>query len=316
MENIIKVMSLFGINKKISKIEHIGTGHINLTFKITYDSNESYILQRINAGVFSAPEKIMHNIYLICGFLPNTLRFLTCSENYYAKLNNFVWRAYQYVENSICYDILPDIKHIYGFGRSVGEFHLFSSKADPSKFYETIPGFHDTSARLKKALSVKNSRFDDLHMFFEKALYYAGAAAIKSGDLIVAHSDVKCSNLLFDKISNEPLMLIDLDTVMPGYAMNDFGDGARSACITNGKADIDKYEAYRSGYFSEYKNLSKEQCFLGTVCMASELAARYYCDFAENGNYFSDKTPEQKLSRCRELASLAVSFTELESRLI
>ena len=124
----------------------------------------------------------------------------------------------------------------------------------------------------------------------------------------VTHNDVKCSNVLLDKETHNGICLIDFDSVMSGLYVYDFGDGARSGCITDNLFDINKFKKYAEGYFSMIRLYKPEDYFLGMICITAELAARYFYDFLSGENYFKDKTSVQKLSRCLELIKTAKSI--------
>lgn len=313
MEKINEILKMFGLSTDILKIEKINSGHINRTYKIIYSPQENYILQRINGNVFTKPEEIMSNIEGICNCLKGKVccpEFIKHKNKNYIISNNEMWRTYKYIENSVSYNALEDIDKIYEFGRITGEFHKLTENLNTDNFYGVINNFHNTSFILKNLIKLRQEAYGSEFNFFEKSLQYSKSLDKKHLPLRVTHNDVKCSNVLFDIKSGKGITLIDFDTVMPGLTVYDFGDGARSACVTDNKFNIEKFEAYCSGYFS-FVNFGKaEDYFLALYNITAELSARYFHDFLVSGNYFSDKTPEQKLERSRQLITLAESILE------
>ncbi len=304
---------MFGLSEGLLKVEKINSGHINSTYKIIYSDDMRYILQRINGNVFKNPEEIMSNINGVCECLKGKVscpEFLKCKDKNYIMCNNEMWRIYRYIGNSVSYISLDDNEKIFEFGRVVGNFHSLTQKLDTDKFYRIIENFHNTTHILKKLLQIGNDKYKSEFEFFQRMLDFSKALDDKKLPLNVTHNDVKPSNVLFDRKSGKGITLIDFDTVMPGLAVYDFGDGARSACITENKLDLQKLEAYCNGYFSCVNPDEAENYFLGMLCISAELSARYFEDFVTDGNYFADKTSEQKLFRCRELIQTAESILE------
>lgn len=313
MERILNVLKMFGLSENTDKVKKINSGHINSTYKIIYSDCSSYILQRINGNVFKKPEEIMSNIDGVCECLKGKVccpEFLKCNNKNYVMLDGEMWRIYKYIGNSVSYITLDDVDMIYEFGRVAGNFHYHTQSLDTSKFYTIIENFHNTTYILKKLLQIRNDRYKWDFEFFERMLVFSQLLDSKKLPLKVVHNDVKPSNMLFDNSSGRGITLIDFDTVMPGLEIYDFGDGARSACITENKFDSEKFRAYCKGYFSFITPTESENYFLGMLCITSELAARYFYDFITDGEYFSDKTSKQKLSRCRELIQTAESIFE------
>ncbi len=319
MKEIHEVLKLFTLPSENFRTEKINSGHINSTYKIIYSDSRKYILQRINGKVFKNPEEIMSNIKRITSCLKGRVQcpeFMKYRDKNYIMRENEMWRIYPYIENSASYVTLDDNSKIREFGRVTGEFHSLAKTLDTEKFYSTLENFHDTQFILAELFTVKNDNYKREFEFFEKMQTYAKTLAEKNLTLSVTHNDVKCSNVLFDRKTGKGITLIDFDTVMPGLAVYDFGDGVRSACITKSRLDLQKFTEYCNGYFSCNKPEECENYFLGTLCITFELSARYFTDFLKNGNYFSDKTSLQKLERCRELICTAESIVESKSAFI
>ncbi len=319
MKKISEILVMFGLSAEITSIEKINSGHINSTYKIIYSPSEKYILQSINGFVFKHPEMIMSNIEGICNCLKGKVHcpeFLKYQDRNYIMCDNEMWRVYRYIGNSVSYNTLDNSDKLFEFGRVTGEFHKLSENLDTDKFHTVIENFHNTEHILHNLLALKNSEYKTEFDFFERSLELSEMLTDKKLPLNVTHNDVKCSNVLFDASNGKGITLIDFDTVMPGLTVYDFGDGARSACVTQNAIDIEKFAAYCKGYFSQIMPQSAENYFLGMYCITSELAARYFHDFLTDENYFADKTPSQKLMRSRELISLAESILSEKENII
>lgn len=313
MKNLLNILKLFGLNNKIKSIKQINSGHINSTYIVIYSDGKSYILQKLNSFVFKNPDKIMFNINLVCDKLKYTCNcpiFLESNNKNYITINNEIWRIYSYIENSVSYNNLDNLNYIFEFGKVISSFHKATESIDTSRLYITIKNFHDSVWHINRLLKLINNKHDEYFAFFSKSLKYAEILKNKKLSLKVTHNDVKCSNVLFDKNSGKGITLIDLDTVMPGLRVHDFGDGARSSCITNNKININKFKAYCKGYFSSVEVDCAEDFFLGMICITSELSARYLYDYLSNENYFSNKLPCEKFQRCNDLIKLSNSIED------
>ncbi|MBQ8434690.1 MAG: phosphotransferase [Oscillospiraceae bacterium] len=318
MKKILEILKVFGLPYTNIKTEKINSGHINSTYKIIYSDGNCYILQRINGDVFKKPEEIMSNTDRICRCLDNKVRcpeFLSCKDKNYIIDEGQMWRIYHYIDNSESFISLDDNRKIYEFGRVVGEFHSLTANLNADDFYNVIEDFHNTSFILGDIINKKSDSYLSEYSFFERMLEYSRRLDEKNLPLNVTHNDVKPSNVLFEKSSGKGITLIDFDTVMPGFFVYDFGDGARSACISENQLDLDKFKSYCKGYFSNVCHESTENYFLGMLCITAELAARYFRDYLSGGNYFSDKTPDEKLQRCRELIKTAESICEKQTEI-
>jgi thiamine kinase-like enzyme len=315
MKTLVNAALSLGLKSDYTSIEKINTGHINRTYRIIYSKNESYILQELNKNAFKNPDKVMSNIDKLCRVLKNEdsnkftfPEYLKCENKNYVKLCDSVWRGYRYIGNSVSYESFDDIKLLYGFGRTLGNFHKLTELADISDFNVTVADFHNTLLKLKKLDLLMNEKNTKEFEFFKDMKNYAKQLKLKKLPFKVTHNDVKCSNTLFDENSGKCITLIDFDTVMPGLRVYDFGDGARSGCITDNKIDLNKFDEYCKGYFSVISDGEPDDYFFGMICITAELSARYCIDYLSNENYFHDKTPQQKFKRCSELIETARSI--------
>ena len=318
----------------------IQTGNINSTYKVTFKEEsgklKSYIFQKINSVVFKKPEEIMENIDRVTSHIRNKYPDELClhfhhteeGKNYTYDEDGSFWRVMNYVD-SITFDSCDNLAIISATGEAFGCFLLKLSDFDGSVLHETIPDFHNTRKRL-------DTLFDDIAKdeygrtdecteeieYISSVRYKAGKLSDKynNGDfpIRVTHNDTKSNNVLFDKITKRPLVVIDLDTVMPGMAMYDFADAVRFICNTSVEDEPDirrvyfdtsKFRAFCKGFLGAVKNfLTKEEIdslVLATFSITIELASRFLDDYITGDKYFKVNYPGHNLVRTRCQLQLA-----------
>lgn len=319
-----------------------GNGHINDTY-IAGD----FIIQKINTSVFKNPEELMSNILEVTSYLRKklsdngedpergTLTVIPTTEgkSYYTASDNTVYRVYKLIENSISYDkITPELlyKAAYGFGY----FQKLLSDFDSGRLYETIPDFHNTPKRyealmravstdaygrardVKGELEYVNSRRDQLSVVID---------GLNDGSIPtrVTHNDTKINNVLLDRDSGEYVAVIDLDTVMPGSLLYDYGDAVRSAANLAAEDERDlsrvgiNYENVRSFTEGFLKSIGdgitpKEISLLifSVKLIAMELGIRFLTDYLSGDTYFKTTREGQNLDRARCQLRLAQCVEE------
>lgn len=328
----------FCLPGSIAAVRRTGNGNINHTYHVTLENGEDYIFQKINTSVFRNPAEIMENIARVtahirgkCGARPCLGFLCTESGENYTVIGKEYWRAAPYID-SVTPDTCLTPGVIRGTGEAFGEFQRQLADFDGSVLHETIPGFHDTHRRLdtlfahaKEGTDMKNARVFEtageltrLRTYYKEASllsdrYRAGAFPVR-----VTHNDTKANNVLFDRETLRPLTVIDLDTVMPGMAMYDFGDAVRYLANTaaEDEADLTKVS------FSEERFAHFAEGFLGTVrdtltadelrnmvrgafSVTVELAARFLDDYLCGDVYFRTDYAEHNLVRARNQLCLA-----------
>ena len=312
----------------------ITQGNINATYKVTYRTGNKktkpYLFQKINTNVFKNPVEIMNNIDRITShiskYYPNetVLHFhhTDSGDNFYFDGKNSFWRIMDYVD-SITYDVCEDPSVIAATGEAFGHFQMQLSDFDGSVLYETIPDFHNTRKRLDTffahVLEDSCGRVQEV----KEEIAYISSVRLKAGELSdrfargefpvrVTHNDTKCNNVLFDRITKRPLVVIDLDTVMPGMAMADFGDAVRSIANTAKEDepdlsrvhfDIAKFRAFCKGYIGQVKTVLTESeinaLVLAAFSITVELATRFLDDYITGDTYFKTNYPGHNLVRTR-----------------
>lgn len=339
-EKLLKIAGNFPFKGEIIEIKRTGSGHINSTYLVTCtDSNVNYqyILQLINPAVFKKPDELMSNVMNVTSFLRNkivldggnpereTLTFLYTKDNspYYRDEDGACWRAYNYIGACTTYDKGDDPVKMLRSAKAFGVFQKRLADYPIDNLFETIPNFHNTPARydqLREAIANNAAgRLDLVKDEIEFALSREKDASkltdmIKAGELPirVTHNDTKINNVLFDLITNEAFCVIDLDTVMPGLSLYDFGDGIRSGAATADEDeqnldkfnfDLNLYYAYAEGFLSEAataltQNEVDNMAFAAKL-MTLECGVRFLTDYLNGDVYFGIKYPEHNLVRCR-----------------
>ena len=247
----------FRLPGDFASAEPWGSGHINDTFRATWGGNgepRRYIHQRINDHVFPDPQAVMRNIAAVTGHVRTKLeaagtddldrRVLTLvpardGRDFHVDAEGHYWRTYLFVEKSRSVDLMEGSGQAFKAGRAFGEFLVLLSDYDGPRLVETISGFHDTPRRfanfvraLEKDAQGRAAGCQAEATALLATEKQAGAiAALHDRGLLperIVHNDTKLNNLLLDEQTGEPLCVIDLDTVMPGYALHDFGDLVRT----------------------------------------------------------------------------------------
>lgn len=337
LKNIIEA---FPFNGELTSIESTDTGLINSTYMLTFsDGNQDfqYVLQKINTNVFKKPDELMSNIMNVTGFLRNkinlsggnaareTLTFLYTKDNspYYLDENGGCWRSYIYISKCYTCDKIDSEVKAFRSGKAFGKFQRMLSDYPAANLFETIPHFHDTPSRysdLKNAVDENLSgRLQEIQAELSFALdrekdasKLVDLAAEGKIPMRVTHNDTKINNVLFDSITNEAICVIDLDTIMPGLSLYDFGDSIRSGAVTSDEneqdlnkygLDINLFKSYTEGFLSEAGHALNEEeianLAFSAKLMTLECGVRFLTDYLNGDTYFKTEYPEHNLVRCR-----------------
>ena len=333
----------------LSSYEEIQTGNINRTYRVRFRTDNgaesSYIFQKINTSVFEHPAEIMENIGRVTAHIREKcpgqpyLHFHSADtgKNYAVRDHEF-WRAADWID-SVTFDSCEDHNVIRAVGEAFGGFQTLLSDFDGSVLHETIPGFHDTRQRLDRlfADARRNSagRTPDVQTeLYRLRLYYKEACVLsdryRRGEfpIRVTHNDTKANNVLFDRETLHPLTVIDLDTVMPGMAMIDFGDAVRFLANTAAEdepdlskvsLDEEKFAAFADGFLGQVRGALTPaeiaSMVRGVFTVTAELAARFLDDYINGDVYFKVNYPEHNLIRARCQLHLAEDIFAKAERL-
>ncbi len=343
--NMLKNVSAnYNLKGELAEYHCCVSGHINDTYRVEFiivknsDIYKEYIFQRMNDYVFKEPIKVMDNIKAITMHIKSKQTESDCGiinfiDNNDGKNYTFYegryWRVCPFVENSVSYEFADDAKVLNSAGYAFGRFQYLLSDFPMDKLHETIPDFHNTKKRLNDFFDMVAldpfGKVKDLKKeieFFEK--YRSLASTLvnmeEKGELPlrVIHNDTKYNNILMDKDTCKPLCVIDLDTVMPGLTMYDFGDAIRFAANTavEDETDLSKvglnmenYKEFTKGFISASKDfLTKNELdnmALGAIVITIELASRFLADHINGDKYFRIHRENHNLDRARCQIKLA-----------
>lgn len=321
--------------------ERFGNGHINETYRLVTDRNAPYILQKINRHVFRDVQVLMRNIAAVTSHLatkePDPRRVLTLvptvtGGDCWTDDAGEVWRVYRFVERSVC---LERAEHPAAFeesGVAFGRFQRMLSDFPAETLAETIPRFHDTPNRFRQLHSAidadASGRVREARAEIDAALAYEDGAGfmtdlLRRGELPlrVTHNDTKLNNVLFDAETRAQLCVIDLDTVMPGLAANDFGDAIRFGASTaaEDERNLDRvrlslphYGAFARGFLGacgeSLTPLELETLPYGAKLMTLENGIRFLADYLSGDVYYHTTREGQNLDRCRTQLRLLREF--------
>lgn len=335
-----KVASLFS-EVEIKATEVIVAGHINNSYLVSTFGNDKYILQKINQNVFKNPGGVIANLikindYLIALDYPYQvakLLYTKKEEPYFIEKTNF-WRAIEYIENSRNILVCPNRETAFYTGKAYGHFIKSLSGFEQRKIEIVIPDFHDPQKRYTELeLSIKtnfDNRVIEAGELIEKAIKYKDIISeykqvTKDLPIRMVHNDTKLSNLLFNIDLSEVKAIIDLDTVMPGYLINDFGDMVRSICnpaeedemdLKKVVFNVDYYIALRNGFLNGLcEIISKEEesaLTIGIKAVIYTQFIRFLSDYLNGDNYYSLTYQDQNLKRARVQSHLLIQVIDLE----
>lgn len=326
----------FKVEGDIKEVSPYGNGHINETYLLTTDKKR-YILQRMNNTIFTKPEELMENVAGVTEFLREKIKKrggdteretmnivkTSADENFYIDDAGRYWRCYQFVENTLCYEQIESKEDFYACGLAFGKFQGLLSDYPAYKLHETIENFHNTAWRYENFLKAieedragrKESVLSEIDFFKAQYPFIKEVCDMEAGGgipLRVTHNDTKLNNILFDKDSKEGICVIDLDTVMPGYSINDFGDsirfGANTALederdLSLVSCDLDLFEAFAKGFIraADGALTDTELTYLpkGAMIMTLECGMRFLTDHLNGDVYFRIHRENHNLDRSR-----------------
>jgi len=345
------VAGRFQFRGEVSALEPHGNGHINDTYLVTCrvpGASVRYVLQHINRNVFRDPSAVMQNIERVTAHLAAQLagepdrarRALGLiptrdGRNWYEDENGETWRAYQYIENARSYEAVTSTEQAIQAARAFGRFQHQLANLPPPRLREPIPDFHHTPKRfaaLQKAVAadVKNrARLAQSEIEFCLAREPIADVLLKANlPERITHNDTKFNNVLLDDATGESICVIDLDTVMPGVALFDFGDMVRT---TTSPADEDEqdlskvtmqfpmFEALVRGYVEaagQFLTAPELQflAFSGKL-ITYELGMRFLADYIAGDTYFKIHREGHNLDRARTQFKLIESIESQEEKM-
>ncbi len=342
MNPLFSVLEKFQIEGQIESCEKYGNGHINDTYLAVAKPYHRYILQRINTSIFRDVENLMKNISSVTSFLgkkgsdPRSVLTLvpTKEGNMYLSTEDGAFRLYEFVEDSLCLERPESTEDFYQCAVAFGKFQRDLADFPAEELSETIPNFHNTPKRyadfcraVEEDVCGRRKEVEkEIEFIKERVEFYSVLLdANKEGllPLRVSHNDTKCNNVLLDAKTREGLCVIDLDTVMPGFSVTDFGDSIRFGASTGAEDekdlskvnfDMTLYTAYVKGFLEGCGgSLPESEMMLlpeGAKMMTIECGMRFLADYLQGDVYFKTAYPEHNLVRFRTQQKLVLGMEE------
>ena len=332
MKEFKAIAEKFALEGEIKDIAPYGEGHINLTLLVTTDKKR-YIMQKMNPNVFPDAEGLMNNI---CGVTKHlqargveTLVVVPTADGEPYLRGEVGYRVYDFIENTITYQKVTDKEVFKNSGAAFGEFQNYLAEFDASSLVEVIKRFHDTPNRFENFKAALDAdafgRAKDCKPEIDFVLSHADTygtvmAGLADGTipLRVTHNDTKLNNILMDAETGKARAVIDLDTIMPGSMLFDFGDSIRFGASTAAEDeqdlskvhfDIELFRAYAEGYCGAVKDsiTAREAELLpyGSYLMTIECGMRFLTDYLSGDTYFATKYEGHNLVRARTQIKLA-----------
>ena len=338
-EKLLEVSRLFRIEYEYLGYETIQMGNVNRTYKVNFKlpdgTPKSFLVQNVNTYAFRNPIGLMDNIDQVTehirakkpGQLALHFHHTADRKTYVVDGNNF-WRMTNYVP-SITFNAVSDLEILRNAGKAFGEFQMDLHDFDIKKLIETIPGFHNTRQRYEKFIQSvqenKAGRADEVREEIDFLLSVQDMACRLTDlhlagelPLRVTHNDTKINNVLFHPETSDAMIVIDLDTVMPGLMGHDFGDAIRFAanyveedCKEYDKVgvNLEVFRAFAEGFLSmtakTMTDMEVETLALSCFVLTAELATRFLADYLDGDLYFNTKYPGHNLVRTRCQIALA-----------
>lgn len=337
-ELLRQAAAAFAFDRPVGEAERFGAGHINDTFAVwAADRSKRWILQRINTDTFTDPAGLMENVTGVTAYLRRqiierggdpdreTLNVIPTLDGkpYYTDTEGGAWRAYIFVEGTVCLQKVENERDFYTAAETFGNFQNQLAGYPAATLHETIARFHDTPnryANFEKALAADvmgrakdvgpeiafiRAREADCRVLVDQLA--AGVLPLR-----VTHNDTKLNNVLIDQETGKGICVIDLDTVMPGLSAYDFGDSIRFGANDCAEDESDQskvhfslhlYKVFAEGYLaaagSAMTEAERRSLPWGAKLMTLECGIRFLTDYLEGDHYFKISRPDQNLDRAR-----------------
>lgn len=335
----LNILRAFRLDSAPVSCEDYGCGHVNVTFLAVTETGRRYILQKINHHAFRNVQALSENIAAVTEFLrskcsdPRSVMALirTLDGAPHIRYKDEYWRVYDYVDGTICLQQPETDEDFYQAAVGFGTFAQLLSDFPAEKLHETIPNFHNTPDRYRlfREAIVRDAahRAAGVQPEIEFALARETEMAtiqnaLAAGDipLRVTHNDTKLNNVLLDAQTRKALCVVDLDTVMPGSSLYDFGDAIRYGASTAAEderdlskveMDLGRFRVFTRGYVRACPNLTARELELlplGAKTMTIECGVRFLTDHLDGDQYFSVHREGQNLDRARTQFKLAADM--------
>jgi hypothetical protein len=344
------VVNHFRFDGEFDKAEPVDSGHINDSYAVWFHTPgkppHRYLLQRINQHVFRSPERLMENIEGITDHIRN--KILTAGGDPDRETLTLVrtvdggvlhrtpggeyWRAALFIEGARTYESTRSLDQVYSAARAFGNFQKLVSDYPAEQLHETIPDFHHTPKRFEAFLrAIQRDAWNRAHSVQAEIQFVEQRAAeisvlidgLEAGILPqrVTHNDTKFNNVLIDDVTGEGICVIDLDTVMPGLSLYDFGDAVRSGASRTAEderdlslvtVDLEIFDRLVAGYLDAagefLTTMEIEAMSFSAKLMTLECGMRFLTDYLEGDHYFRIHRAGHNLDRCRTQFKMVRDF--------
>ncbi len=349
-KELLDIIKNFDIRGDIKELNSINNGIINTTYVVKTDDKgniNKYLLQKINTSIFTEPFKLMKNIENVTKYISlndseskDTINVIKAKNGLplYVTSDPFshkeYYRVYNYIDNTISYNKSEKTEIVYNTGKAFGHFCKVLRDFPINDLEETIKDFHDTKKRYDKLIETyklnpvnrNNRAFKQISEIISREEECSVLVNLLEDNKIpyrVTHNDTKVNNVLMDSLTKEPVAVIDLDTVMKGSGLYDYGDGVRSAAsnaledetnLDNVYINMDMFKAYTDGYLSEMAPYLNEEEILNMAnsikIITLELAIRFLDDYLSGDTYFKTNYVDHNLDRCKNQLKLVNDIDE------
>ncbi|MDE7321329.1 MAG: aminoglycoside phosphotransferase family protein [Lachnospiraceae bacterium] len=348
-----------GTNSRLASKIPYGNGHINDTFLLCFQTPENtekrYILQRMNHSIFKNPPQLMENMVHVTEYLREkiisqggnpereTLNVLKTKKgaDWFQDSSKNYWRVFPFIENTMCLEKVESEKDFYDSAVAFGSFQRMLADYPAETLHETIPDFHNTPCRFQDFQKAVSEGDPARTVLAQKEIAFAldrkqdapiltDLLSERKLPLRVTHNDTKLNNILFDTDTRKALCIIDLDTVMPGLSLYDFGDSIRFGASTGAEDEtelakvelsLSLFEAFTRGYLEGCKGSLTakeiEMLPMGAKLMTYECGLRFLTDFLTGDHYFKIHRENHNLDRARTqfklVADMEAKWNEMKA---
>ena len=356
-DDLHSVAARFAISRHVDSCDVFRGGHIHDSYLIASSDGQQvsrYLMQRMNTTVFQLPHEVISNIQRVIEHVANVLRSRGEDEldrrvlslvptrdgqQYLQTATGESWRMYRYVERTEVYLEAETPRLAFEAARAFGVLQDLLNDLPGPPLFATIPDFHNTPLRFTRfEQSIRDDACDRVaaaraeidFVLSRKTLAGVLATLEASGQLPVrnVHNDAKISNVLFDQSSHDVLCVVDLDTVMPGLSLHDFGDMVRSMAtrageeevdLTQVEIDLEMFEALASGFLEATQRFltpcERQHLLTAGQVITFEQSVRFLTDFIQGDPYYKTQHPRHNLERCRNQNRLLESIEQQADRM-
>ncbi len=357
IHDIAKVAAAFDMRGEFMSAKPYGSGHINDTYAACYEEGGGivrYIHQRINHSIFKDPPSLMDNVCRVtehqrrklieAGVDDLTRRALTLiptldGESFHRDADGNFWRTYIFIEKAQTYDQIENTDQAFQAAKAFGEFQKQLVDLPGERLSETIPSFHDTRRRFEALQAAIDADTCNRATDVASEIEFASSRASIVGVLVdlqekglipevTTHNDTKLNNVMIDDETNEGVCVIDLDTVMPGLSLYDFGDMVRTAArptpedetdLSRVVARMSMFEAVTRGYLESagdvLNQVEKDHLAFSARLITFEIGIRFLTDYLQGDVYFKTHRPGHNRDRCHVQFKMVESFEAHEDQM-